>query len=100
MTTIRNPRIPMVEVEARGQEPRKLDKATTGRRLLVALGISALVLTAANLVASAYLLKTVSDLNALDTRLQDMAGMEKRIRASLDVTNTGFQSKLDEVGRD
>ena len=54
----------------------------------------------ANFVASSYLLRTVSDLRALDARLQDMAGMEKRIRGSLDVLNTGFQSKLDDLGRE
>jgi hypothetical protein len=98
MTTIRDPGVPAVEGEARGHELRKLDKATTGRRLVIVLGVSALVLTVANLVASGYLLQTVSNLRALDQRLQDMAGMEKRIKASLEVANTGFQSKLDELG--
>lgn len=100
MTTIREIGVPRVEGEVRGPEHPKIDKLTTGRRLVAALGIAALALTIANFVASAYLLRTVKELKALDARLEDMAGMEKRIRASLDVLNTGFQSKLDDLGRE
>jgi hypothetical protein len=100
MTTIRDIGVPRVEGETRDSGQQKLDKARTGRRFVVALGISALVLTVGNFVASSYLLRTVKDLRALDARLQDMAGMEKRIRASLDVLNTGFQTKLDDLGRE
>ena len=99
MTTIRDPLVPKVEGEVRKDEFRKLDKVMTGRRLVVLLGVSALVLTAANLVASTYLLGTVRELRALDAKLEDMAGLEKRIKASLDVVNTGFQAKLDDLDR-
>ena len=99
MTTIRDPLVPKVEGEVRKDEFRKLDKVMTGRRLVVLLGVSALVLTAANLVASTYLLGTVREFRALDAKLEDMAGLEKRIKASLDVVNTGFQAKLDDLDR-
>ena len=42
MTTIRDLGVPRVEGEARKPELRALDKAMTGRRLVVLLGISAL----------------------------------------------------------
>ena len=99
MTTIRDPLIPKVEGEVRRDEFRKLDRVMTGRRLVVLLGVSALVLTAVNLVASTYLLRTMSELRSLDAKLEDMAGLEKRFKASLDIVNTGFQSKLDDLDR-
>jgi len=96
MTTIRDPSAaPPVEGEFR-----KLDKGVTRRRLVVLLGATALVLTAANLTAAVYLLRATSELRAIDTRLQDLAGLEKRLKGSLDVVNTGIQSQLGILDRD
>ena len=96
MTTIRDPSAPP-PVEG---EFRKLDKAVTRRRLVVLLGASALVLTAANLAASVYLFRATSELRAIDTRLRDLAGLEKRLKGSLDVVNIGIQSQLGALDRD
>jgi hypothetical protein len=96
----------MTTISAPGAPPpvqgefRKLDKAVAGRRFLVALGISALALTALNLTAAVYLLRATSQLRAMDTRMQDLAGLEKRLKSSLEIVNTGIQSQVETLNRD
>lgn len=100
MTTIRDAGVPNVEGEASASDLPKPDKARTGRRLVVVLGVSALALTGVNFAASAYLLSIVGELRAAETRLQDLAGLEKRLKASLEVVNTGIQTRLETLDAD
>lgn len=99
MTAIRDPAVPTVQGETRDNGAQKFDRVTSGRRLVVLLGFSALVLTIANLAASAYLLSAIGELRAVDARLQDLNGLEKRLKSSLDVVNTGIQTRLDTLDR-
>ncbi len=105
MTTIQNPAVPLVKGEARASEVRKddikrLDKAKTGRRLAVLLGASALVLTLVNLVAAVYLMNAIGELRSIDHRLEDLAGLEKRLKTSLDTVNTGIQAQVETLDFD
>jgi hypothetical protein len=100
MTVIRDPGVPEVKGEARKDEFRALDKAMTGRRLVVILGVSALALTGVNLAASVYLLGAIGELRAIDKRLEDLAGLEKRLKASLDLVNVGIQAQVERLDGD
>lgn len=95
MTTIRDPELPIVVGEFR-----KVDSATAGRRLVVLIAASALLLSAINLTASVYLWRSTNELRAIDGRLQDLAGLEKRLKGSLDTINSGIQSRLDNLNHD
>ena len=95
MTTIRDPQAPTVKGEFR-----KVDNATAGRRLSVLIAASAVVLSAINLTASAYLWRSTNELRAIDERLRDIAGLEKRLKGSLDVINSGIQARLDNLDRE
>lgn len=95
MTTIRDPQVPTVKGEFR-----TVDNATAGRRLSVLIAASAVVLSAINLTASVYLWRSTNELRAIDERLRDIAGLEKRLKGSLDVINSGIQARLDNLDRE
>lgn len=95
MTTIRDTSAPPVEGEFR----QRGNKGTAGK-LPAILGVSALVLTAANLTASIYLYRATNDVRGVEKRLEVLAAFEKRIIERLDLVDTGMQNRVHELNSD
>jgi hypothetical protein len=76
------------------------DRGTFRRRLETFFCVTAAGLTALNLMAAFYLLQAVGEARSLDARLADMAGLEKRLKANLDLVNQGLQTRLENLDRD
>lgn len=87
------------DLDAPAVEPqmRVANQASGCTRLLVMLGIAALVLTAVNLVASVRLYRVNSDVTALESRLEQLSSFEKRLVDKIDLVNTGLQNQFDQL---
>lgn len=95
MTIIRDTSVPPVEGDFR----QRGNKSTRGK-LPAILGVSALVLTSVNLMASIYLYRATNDVRSVEKRLEVLAAFEKRIIERLDLVDTGMQNRVHELNSD
>lgn len=63
--------------------------------LLALLCISAVLVTVMNAVAAVYLFRASGEIKAVESRLQELAAVEGRLRAKIDLMNAGLQAQFD-----
>jgi hypothetical protein len=98
MTTIRDTTAPAIEGELRQPGNQQSTKSETGR-LVALLCISALIVTAMNVVASIYLFRAGGEIRSVERQLEKLSEFEKRIKDKLDLVNTGVQAQFDSLNQ-
>ncbi|QKC92176.1 hypothetical protein EB230_30085 [Mesorhizobium sp. NZP2234] len=95
MTTISDPHVPTVAAEP--IEPQLLDKDASRSRLAVVVGVGLTLFAVLNATAAIYLYRGITDLRAVEGRLEELGAFEQRIVARLDTVNNGFQSRFERL---
>ncbi|RUM96366.1 hypothetical protein EET67_18640 [Pseudaminobacter arsenicus] len=61
---------------------------------------SAMVVTVINAIAAIHLYRASQQMDVVETRLEELAAFEKRMKERLDLVNTGLQSQFDQLNQD
>ncbi|RUU06718.1 hypothetical protein EOD23_12745 [Mesorhizobium sp. USDA-HM6] len=95
MTMISVPDVPAIELGEQEKAPGRPNRART----IAFVMAGAALVTFVNVTAAIYLYRGVSDLRAMEARLDQLGQFEQRIGARIDTVNNGFQSRFETLDR-
>ena len=98
MTTISDIGAPAIDGELRQPQTGAARNPKIGVVVALLCG-SAMLVTAMNLAAAAYLYRSSGEIRVIETRLDELAEFERRMKDRLDLVNTGIQSQFDHLNR-
>jgi hypothetical protein len=98
MTMISDPDMPAIDIgPATHIEVQAVAGKPSNTRMIGAVAVGALLITAVNMTAAVYLYRGISDLRLVEGRLEQLGSFEQRIGRRLDTVNNGFQSRFESL---